>query len=210
MNRSKLPKIARWMTTGRWTALSAPDVLQVEPLRHLVIELDRRALPFAADRVGDVEVDLRPVERAVLLVDGVGLAGGVERALQRPFGVIPGRDLAQVLVGPGRELGRELEPEVAVDPLHQPQQRFDLSTRSAPPSRSSAHRPARTGGRGSDRRARRTPRCGAAASARGSAAAGPGSCASRCRTPACARGSSSPSCAISSPSWPWMRNMFSR
>ena len=45
------------------------DVLQVEPLRHLVVELDRRALPLAADRVGDVEVDLRPVERAVALVE---------------------------------------------------------------------------------------------------------------------------------------------
>ena len=36
-----------------------PDIFQVEPLRHLVVELDRGALPLAADGVGDVEIDLR-------------------------------------------------------------------------------------------------------------------------------------------------------
>ena len=72
MNRSKLPKMARWMTTGRCSALSAPDVFQVEVLRLLVVELNRRALPFPADRVGDVEIDLRPVERAVAFVERVG------------------------------------------------------------------------------------------------------------------------------------------
>ncbi len=48
------------------------DVLQPEPLRDLIVELNRRALPLPADRVGDVEVDLRPVERAVALVDVYG------------------------------------------------------------------------------------------------------------------------------------------
>ncbi len=60
-------------------------VLQVEALRHLVVELDRRALPLAADGVGDVEVDLRAVEGAVALVDRVGLAGRSRaRASARP------------------------------------------------------------------------------------------------------------------------------
>ena len=35
------------------------DVLQVEALRRDVVQLDRGALPLPADRVGDVEVDLR-------------------------------------------------------------------------------------------------------------------------------------------------------
>ena len=48
------------------------DVFQVEILRLHVIELNRGALPLPADRVGDVEVDLRAVERAVLLVQIVG------------------------------------------------------------------------------------------------------------------------------------------
>ena len=97
MNRSKLPKIARWMTTGRCSALSAPMYFRSNRSRHLVVELDRRALPLPADRVGDVEVDLRPVERAVALVDRVGLAGALERRLELRLGVIPGRDLAQEL-----------------------------------------------------------------------------------------------------------------
>ncbi len=50
------------------------DVLQVEALGRGVVELDRAALPLAAERVRDVEVDLRPVERAVAGVDRVGLA----------------------------------------------------------------------------------------------------------------------------------------
>src|SRR5436305_1110941 len=46
-------------------------VLQVEVFRLHVVELDRCALPFAADRVGHVEVDLRTVKRTVARVDGV-------------------------------------------------------------------------------------------------------------------------------------------
>ena len=64
------------------------DVLQVEPLRHLVVELNRRALPLPADRVGDVEVDLRAVERAVALVDRVRL----RRPPRAPASAPPRRD----------------------------------------------------------------------------------------------------------------------
>ena len=51
------------------------DVFQSEPLGHLVIELDRRALPLPADGVGHVEVDLRPVKGAVAHVQLVCLSG---------------------------------------------------------------------------------------------------------------------------------------
>ena len=54
------------------------DVLQVEPLRQLVVELNRSALPLAADGVGNVEVDLGTVECAVTLVDGVRLPGRLQ------------------------------------------------------------------------------------------------------------------------------------
>ena len=40
-----------------------------EPLRHLSVELDRSHLPRAPERVGHVQIDLRPVEGAVALVD---------------------------------------------------------------------------------------------------------------------------------------------
>ena len=73
------------------------DIRQVEPDRQLVVELDRPALPLAAQRVGDVEVDLRPVERPVAGVDLVRRARRLERGLQlrleadrgRPSGCYP-------------------------------------------------------------------------------------------------------------------------
>ena len=90
-NRSKLPKMARWMTTGPVLGVVGPDVVEVEPLGQLVVQLDGGALPLPADGVGDVEVDLGPVKRAVALVDGIGLANRVERPLEPGLGLVPGR-----------------------------------------------------------------------------------------------------------------------
>src|SRR5262252_6789701 len=56
---------------GTMLGVVRADVLQIEVLGLHVIELDRRALPLPADGVHDVEVDLRPVERAILFVDVV-------------------------------------------------------------------------------------------------------------------------------------------
>src|SRR5262249_62243964 len=53
------------------------DVLQLEPFRKLEIQLERRALPLAAQRILDLEIDLRPVERAAALID-----------LERPPGLL--------------------------------------------------------------------------------------------------------------------------
>ena len=106
MNRSKLPKMARWMTTGMVLRVVGADVLQAEPLRHLVIQLNGRALPLAADRVGDVEVDFRPVERPVAFVQRVRLPGVFERRLELCLGRIPRRDLAEEL----RRTGRRASP----------------------------------------------------------------------------------------------------
>ena len=52
---------------------------EVEALRHLEVELAGAALPGAAERVGDVEVDLRPVEGTVAGVQLVLAALAVER-----------------------------------------------------------------------------------------------------------------------------------
>ena len=210
MNRSKLPKIARWITTDTMLGVVGADVFQIEALRHLVIELNRRALPLAADRVGDVEVDLRSVERAVALVER---RTPCRRDRARPcscgFGVIPGRDLAEEFGRPRARASAVIRhAEVVVDPLHQPAAAARPRRRSAPASRSSAHRPARTDGRASARTARRTLRCGAAASARGSGSAARGSCAPRWRRAGSVRGSSSAFSAISSPSDDCTRNMF--
>ena len=170
------------------------DVLQVEPLRQLVVELDRGALPLPPDRVGDVEVDLRPVERAVALVDRVGLA----RRSRAPASAAPRRGPTSAIsprysLGPRRELRRGREAEVAVDPLDEPQQPLDFLADLL-----LGHEAVRVvlrelRARASGPTARPTPRCGAATSARGTGAAGRGSCAPRCRTRACGPGSSSAS-----------------
>ena len=55
------------------------DILQAEALRHLVVELNRGALPAAAERVGHVQVDLRPVEAAIPLGDGERRGGRLDR-----------------------------------------------------------------------------------------------------------------------------------
>src|SRR5205814_7304963 len=77
------------------------DVLQLEPLRNLEVELERRALPLAAQRILDLEVDLRTVERAAALVDLEFLARLLQHAPQRRFGALPGRRLAHEALRPG-------------------------------------------------------------------------------------------------------------
>src|SRR6185369_13279618 len=65
------------------------DVFQVEVLRLLVVELNRCALPLAPDRIRNIEIDLRPVERAIAFVQRVVEAGTRERLLQLGLRVIP-------------------------------------------------------------------------------------------------------------------------
>src|SRR5262249_4731332 len=102
------------------------DVFQIEVLRLLVIELDRRALPLAADRVRHVEVDLRPVERAVAVVDREREPGALHRVLQLRFGVAPRRFLAEMVLGHRRQLRRVGQAEIAVYALHETNQALDL------------------------------------------------------------------------------------
>ena len=80
------------------------DVLELKPLRQLVVELDRGALPVAADGVDDVKVDLGAVEVALALGDDIGLAGRVERLPELGLGLVPGLGLAQERLRPGRQL----------------------------------------------------------------------------------------------------------
>ena len=106
MNRSSEPKHARWIDVRGVLAVVRPDVGEAEPLRHLRVELDRAHLPGAAERVGHVQVDLRPVERAVALVQLVLEPAPLERRSQRALGEVPLLVGAELVVGPGRELER--------------------------------------------------------------------------------------------------------
>jgi hypothetical protein len=53
------------------------DVLEVEALGEVGVDLERAELPRAADGVGDVELQLRAVERPLALGDLEGAALGV-------------------------------------------------------------------------------------------------------------------------------------
>ena len=68
MNRSKLPKIAAVDDDRPVLGVVGADVFQVEALRHLRNRAGSwRTATSGPSAVGDVEVDLRPVERAVTL-----------------------------------------------------------------------------------------------------------------------------------------------
>ena len=86
------------------------DVLQVEPLRRLVVELDGAELPGAAQGVGHVEVDLRPVKGAVSRLELVLHPGRLERFLQPRLGPVP------LLVGTDADGGTRGEPEMRLQP----------------------------------------------------------------------------------------------
>ena len=54
---------------------SAVDIERVEPLRQVEVDLGGAALPFAADRILQHVLELRPVERAFARIDtGLDLA----------------------------------------------------------------------------------------------------------------------------------------
>src|SRR2546421_3765360 len=86
-------------------------VLEVEALRQRVVELDSRALPLAADRVVELDVDLRPVERAAADVHAIRQVAPVEPAFQRLCGDVPHGVRAQLLVGASGQIEPILQSE---------------------------------------------------------------------------------------------------
>src|SRR5450759_1738573 len=103
------------------------DVRAIEPLgQHDQVDLDRRRLPFAPERVLDLDVDLGGVEGAVLRLEAVGLAERVEGGLDLGLGLFPQRRVTKRLVGLGSEGEPRLEAEPAVNLVHLAQQSLDL------------------------------------------------------------------------------------
>ena len=112
---------ARFRPLGR-------DVAEVEAFGQHEVELNRRQLPLAAQRVEHDEVDLRSVERAVSGVDFVADLVGLQRAGERGLGPVPGIVVAQALVGPRGEIETDLlEAEGAVHLVDHPQDRPDFA-----------------------------------------------------------------------------------
>ena len=95
------------------------------------VVLDRAELPRATDRVADVDVDLRSVERGVTFFDLVRQAVLDERGAERLGRRLPDRVVADVLVGIlRRQVGGEVvEAERAQHAHHEVEQRRDLVLR---------------------------------------------------------------------------------
>ena len=148
---------------------------QLEALGEVVVELAGPELPRAAERVGHVHVDLRPVEGAVALVEVVVADPGcLERAAAAPprFGPTARRSRSAPRAGSRARAGRrDRRPR-----------RWRTRTRarrrphpgSGPRCRRCGRRPGRSGAPAAARAASRSARCGAAARARSSAPAGRG------------------------------------
>lgn len=73
-------------------------VFQLEELRQLEVELDGGGLVFFPVRVGEYDIDLRPVEGAVARIERPRLAAAVEGMRQLCFSAVPFGDGADVVV----------------------------------------------------------------------------------------------------------------
>src|SRR5712692_5209867 len=90
----------------------------VEALRQVQVDLDRGALPLAADRVLHLDVDLRRVEDAAALVDLVGDLAHAERLAQRALGLVPHLVGAEPLLRPRREIDDRIGVAEGAQELH--------------------------------------------------------------------------------------------
>ena len=106
-------------------------VVQVEALRELEVDLDRRHLPRAPDRVACLHRDLRPVERTAARVHHeleAGLGGDDPQHLGGLVPLLVGAD--RLALGLGRQLEVEVvEAVVAQQVEHEAQQRRELGRR---------------------------------------------------------------------------------
>src|SRR5437867_59600 len=83
-------------------------VRHVEALGQVEVDLHRRALPLASDRVVDLDVDLGRVEDAAALVDLVRDLADAERGTQGRLGLVPQLVGAESLLGTRRQIDRRL------------------------------------------------------------------------------------------------------
>ena len=94
----------------RMLGVVRPHVREAEARGHLRVELDRAHLPFPSERVLHVEVDLRPVERALSLGDLVRDLVPFERDAQGAFRHVPLLVAAELVLGPRGELALAVRP----------------------------------------------------------------------------------------------------
>src|SRR5262245_57230817 len=106
------------------------DVFEAEPLRQVEIDLNRRELPQPFDRVHDLEVDLRTVERRLVLNPRIRQPVFVQslgqRRLRQAPDVVRTEILRMVRRVTDRKLGLVFESESLKDEVHQVETAFDL------------------------------------------------------------------------------------
>ncbi|MPL93326.1 hypothetical protein SDC9_39452 [bioreactor metagenome] len=92
------------------------DIARVQPLGQVRVDLQRAALPVAADRIGQHEFELRPVEGAFAFLDLEVIAGRLAGIAERGFRMVPAFLGADALLRPGRQLDAPVgEAEVGID-----------------------------------------------------------------------------------------------
>ena len=111
---------------GPVLAAVSSGVLEVEPLRHLEVQLDGSALPGPSEGVLQVEVDLRAVEGSIALVDHVVDVHGLQSVHESVGCVLPVLVGAHAVLRTGGELDVVLESEFAVHLVDEPDDALDL------------------------------------------------------------------------------------
>lgn len=101
-------------------------VLQVKVERHLEVELDGTALPSAAERVLQVEVDLGAVEGAVALVDLIVHMQLLQSGAQALLGARPVLVGTHGVLGAGRKLNVVLKAKLLVHGVDEVDHAHDL------------------------------------------------------------------------------------
>ncbi len=106
---------------GRVPIAVLADIGGAEPARHVEVYLQRAALPIAADRVAQHELDLRAIERAFAAVIGERQPERAHRVLERALRFVPHLVAADAFRRAIGELHDDVvEAEVAVDVEQQP------------------------------------------------------------------------------------------
>ena len=114
-NRSSEPNRAPVKHHRRALLAIGAHVECSKPFRQVEVDLQRAALPVAADCIAQNELELRPVERALAGIGRVGQAGRLDRRLQGCLGPVPDRIRADALLRSIRELDLHVvETEIAV------------------------------------------------------------------------------------------------
>ncbi len=117
-------------------------IFGAKPDWQVEVHLEGAALPFATDRVGQLEVELRAVEGALAGVDFIIVRYLADSVFKGGLRLVPDFVRADADFGPRRELHVELcEAEVAIDRRQKPDETGAFRSRSDPRCRRYAHHP---------------------------------------------------------------------